>query len=171
MSRLFILIFIFVSSAIIFGCDSYDDAQREFERQAMQAPEGITETNANGEVRSEDPDDWRISPMYDRLLEVTVPAYPNPTQNDQVFIELNIFNIEAVNGLSVETFQENFGQQYFRVLYVDERSPLPTGYTTIEISPVEFSPQNSYEDAIGIHRVLIYDRRGNLITYGDVEVR
>lgn len=170
MLRFTLIILLVFISLLTSSCDTYDDAQREFEQQAMQTPEGFTRTTANGEILSTDPDDWRISPMYQRLIEVSMPAFPNPTQNDRVLIEINILSIDAVRNVSAEVYQENFGQQYFRVLDTIEQSPLAQGIHTLQIEPVELSINNSYEDAIGLHRILIYDGQKNLITYGDVMV-
>ena len=167
--RISLLIVFLFSLFLLSTCDSYDDAQSEFEQQAFQSPSNFTRTNANGQVISEDPDDWRISPMFQSLVRIVTPAYPNPTQNDQVFIELDI-GIDDVRGLEVLTIQQSFGQSVFRELYADRRNPLPPGLLTITIDPVNFSPNNSYEDAIGLHRVFIFDTRRNLISYGDVMV-
>lgn len=165
-----IALFVFVLLFIFFlGCSNYDDAQEEFERQAFQQPRNFTQTNANGQVISEDPDDWRISPMFQGLVRVLTPAFPNPTQNDQVFIELDI-GIDEVRGIEVLTIQNAFGQNLFRELFADRRSPLPPGLLTITIDPVNLSPTNSYADAIGLHRVFIFDARRNLISYGDIMV-
>ncbi len=54
-----------------------DDDQREFEQEAFQLPDGITETEGNGSIISEDPDDWRTSPFFQGLVFVD-PAFPNP---------------------------------------------------------------------------------------------
>ncbi|MEX0928031.1 MAG: hypothetical protein WD266_06650 [Balneolales bacterium] len=153
--------------AALGGCGR-DEDQDEFESDAFRSPDGFTETSPAGETTGpEDPDDWRISPMYAGYLEVTIPAHPNPTRDEFVSIELFIEGIEPLNGLEVLTFDENNNP---RILYTDSGREL-LGFFEFSFHPSRFSPRNVYEDAVGLNRVFIYDNNQNLITYGDVEVR
>ncbi|MEX0779158.1 MAG: hypothetical protein WD491_08440 [Balneolales bacterium] len=152
---------------LISGCSRNED-QVQFEREAFITPEGFTEANSLREiVGPEDPDDWRISPMFQGFLEVKVPAHPNPTQGDFVHIELLIYGIESINGLMVESVNE---RNEFQQLYFHGRGTLEPGILTISFDPIRFSPSRVYSDARGLNRVLIYDQNDNLITYGDVMV-
>lgn len=153
----------------LLACSSTDDAQREFENEAFRPPEGITRTDTGGNVQEEDPDDWRISPMYSGFVEIERPAHPNPTNGETVFIELLITGLGSVNGLEAVTLDE---RNIFRPLFFDERQPIPVGFTLISINPLLFAPGGSgiISGARGLHRVFIFDRRENLITYGDVLV-
>ncbi len=58
------------------GCAKSDD-QKEFEDQAFRTPQNYTTTDANGRVENDDPDDWRISPLYQLRVSITSEAYPS----------------------------------------------------------------------------------------------
>lgn len=155
--------------AVLSGCSRNED-QDQFEREAFRTPEGFTETNSSGEITgNEDPDDWRISPMFQGFIEVSIPAHPNPTQGEFVRIELLVTGIESVNGLYVVSFEEESNYQV-RELYYHDGGTLQPGITNISFDPILFSPTRVYADARGLNRVFIYDLRDNLITYGDVMV-
>lgn len=152
----------------LLSCSSSDDAQQEFEQEAFRSPADITETNSSGDIIGTDPDDWRVSPLYSGFVEIERPAYPNPTNGETVFIELLITGLGSVNGLEVVTLDE---RNIFRTLYFDERQPLPVGFSLVSFDPVLFAPgSNTISGAQGLHRVFIFDRRDNLVTYGDVLV-
>lgn len=159
----FIIGIIFIS---IYACSSADDAQKKFEQEAFRLPNAFTETNSSGEIINADPDDWRISPFYSSFVEIR-PAFPNPTSGEVISLELLITGLGSVNGLEVYFFDD---RDRLRLIFFDERSPLPTGFTLIQINPMEFSSGSTIAGAIGLHRVLIYDRRGNIISYGDIKV-
>lgn len=151
------------------GCGE-DDGQREFEQQAFQLPDAITETEGNGTIISEDPDDWRTSPFFQGLVFVD-PAFPNPVSiGDRLSLEIDIAGIDAVSGLTVAVLIDDAANAQFRSLYTVSQNPLPPGRTSIPINPVELGRFNSPESARGIHRLIIYDNRQNIISYGDVRV-
>jgi len=151
------------------GCGQ-DDDQREFEQEAFQLPEGITETEGNGDIVSEDPDDWRTSPFFQGLVFVS-PAFPNPVSiGDQLNLEIEVSGIDAVSGLTVAVLIDDAANAQFRSLYTVNQNPLPPGLTSIPINPIELGRFNSPESARGIHRLIIYDNRQNIISYGDVRV-
>lgn len=151
------------------GCGQ-DDDQREFENEAFQLPEGITETSGNGEIISEDPDDWRTAPFFAGLVFVD-PAFPNPVSiGDQLSLNIDVAGIDAISGLTVAVLIEDAANAQFRSLYSINQNPLPPGLTSININPVELGRFNSPESARGIHRIIIFDNRQNIISYGDVRV-
>lgn len=151
---------------LITACSSSDDAQKKFEQEAFRLPNAITETNSSGDIISTDPDDWRISPFYSSFVEIR-PAFPNPSGGEVLSIELLITGLGSVNGLEVFFIDE---KDRLRLLFFDERTPLPTGFTLIQINPLDFSSNNTIAGAVGLHRILIYDRRGNIISYGDIKI-
>lgn len=160
-------VLIFLIPVLVGSCSRNDD-QDEFEREAWRTPEGITETNSNGEIISEDPDDWRMSPMYQGLVEVSIPAYPNPVRSERIYVEL-LVSLDAVHGLEVYTFPDGINsQQAYRQLHY-ENSTIE-GLYEFYFDPVLFSPSGTYDGARGLHRVFIADRNNNLITYGDIKV-
>lgn len=163
------LILIIMLSLVSFSCGQ-DDDQREFEQEAFQLPEGITETEGDGDIIKEDPDDWRTSPFYQGLVFVN-PAFPNPVSiADKLSIEIEVSGIDAVSGLTVAVLIDNAANAEFRSLYTVSQNPLPPGLTSIPINPVELGRFNSPESARGIHRLIIYDNQQNIISYGDVRV-
>lgn len=153
---------------LLAGCDDQDD-QREFEQEAMSEPEGYTETDINGDKVDggrEDPDDWRIAPMYGTTIGVEHPAYPNPTSGDGITITLRVSGIDAVNGLDVRVWYE---QREFRQIYYDN-NPLQPGLKDVIFDPRDVTPTGNLDHARGLHRIFIFDLNENLITYGDLKI-
>ena len=154
---------------IVVGCGQ-DDEQQEFEREAFQLPEGITETEGNGTIISEDPDDWRSAPFFQGLIFVK-PAFPNPVStSDQLNVEIEVSGIDAVSGLTVAVLIDDAANAGFRTIFTSSQSPFPTGLTPVPINPIELGRFNTPESARGLHRLIIFDNRQNIISYGDVLV-
>ena len=149
------------------GC-SRDSDQENFERQAFSTPENITRTSATGEVLQNDPDDWRIAPMFQGFVDIIQPPFPNPSSGQRFTLEILITGLESIFGLEVYT-RNSFGRPV--MIFSDSRRPLPPGILDINIEPAWLSTSGSYSGAIGLHRIFIYDGSGNMITYGDLEVQ
>ncbi len=148
------------------GCGQNQD-QRDFESEAFRTADGFTETSDTGEILSEDPDDWRIAPFFQGLVEVR-PAYPNPVQTtDQLKIDVEVTGIEAVSGLQLFVY---YFDDSIKPVYSDQRSPLPPGLSVISVNPIELGRFNTVESARGLHRVVLTDGNENIITYGDIKV-
>jgi hypothetical protein len=163
---LYKIIAILSVSLLVFasGCNQSSD-QRDFERAAYSEPDGFTRTNAQGQVSERDPDDWRVAPFFQGLIDID-PAYPNPVQsNDQVSIDLIVTGVESVSGLRVFAF---YGPNNLSILFEDQRRPLPPGLTAIPLSPLDIAqfPENPQ----GLYRVVVTDGNENVITYGDIRV-
>jgi hypothetical protein len=149
---------------LISGCNQSSD-QRDFERAAFSEPEGFTRTNSSGQVQDRDPDDWRIAPFFQGLIEVD-PAYPNPVQsNDQLVIDVIVTGVESVSGLWVFVY---YGPNDIRELFLDDRRPVPPGATTIRLNPLTIARFS--ENPQGLYRLIITDGTQNVITYGDVKI-
>ncbi|MBD3616052.1 MAG: hypothetical protein HUJ22_05715 [Gracilimonas sp.] len=161
------MIFLLVSVSLM-SCSRNDD-QVKFEKEAYSAPAGYTETNFQGEVQSEDPDDWRISPLYQGTVRVN-PPFPNPVTTDQpVNFEIEVISVQqSINGLFVVT-RNNDGTLKSPPLY-ERFETLDQGLTTFTINPIEFGFQGSPEGARGLHRVFIFDGNQQMISYGDIMV-
>lgn len=153
---------------VMLSCDDADD-QREFEQQAFSSPSGYTETDAGGNIINEDPDDWRIAPMFETSVRISNPAFPNPTSGDEINIHLMVQVLDAVNGLDVK-FLNNRGYLSPRSLYKNNESPLTPREYVIRFRPKDLSPDGTFDSARGLHRIFIFDYNDNLITYGDVKV-
>ena len=148
------------------GCQNSGD-QQLFESEALRTAQNFTETAQNGEIVSEDSDDWRIAPFFGGLVEVR-PAYPNPVQTtDQLFVEIRVTGIDAVYGLDLMVY---YPDGSVKVLYEDFQSPLPTGLSVIPLNPLLLGRFNTVESARRLHRILLTDASGTIITYGDVQV-
>lgn len=105
--------------------------------------------------------------MFEGYVEVSVPAYPNPSRGERITIDMLISGLESVNRLQVYT-RTSLGTPLF--LYEITDSPMPQGLSQIFLDAASFAQTRSYQDAIGLHRVFVYDQNTNLITYGDVRI-
>lgn len=152
------------------GCSKSDD-QREFENNARtQAPQGITEMTFEGTVVAgkQDPDDWRIAPMFGGLIDVETPAYPNPVAfNSNLSIDLYISGLETISALEVYAFK--FPGELYGPLYIEENLSSTT-LVTINLNASSIAHSTGGSEASNIYRLLIFDGRQNLITYGDVRI-
>ncbi|HEX6981948.1 MAG TPA: hypothetical protein VF181_04235 [Balneolaceae bacterium] len=161
---------ILLAGILLAGCSKSDD-QRRFEDQALVAPQRITEMTANGRAIAdkEDPDDWRISPMYRGLIDIETPAYPNPVAlNSNLRIDLYITGLETISTLDVYAF-ELPGRIYGPVDILENLSS--TTLVTINLNAAIVANSSAGSQASGIYRILIYDGRQNLISYGDVRLQ
>ncbi len=162
-TRLFLILL--VAAFYLTACNRNDD-QRDFERDAFSLPQNITETDRNnGEVINEDPDDWRISPFFQGLIEVTTPAFPNPAlSSDNISIDLNNPGLETITGLQVMAYYSN---NSFQLL--DSRpGQLPPGNISLNFQGSMVAQLS--ENPQGIYRVIIMDGSENVISYGDIEI-
>lgn len=149
---------------LLTGCNQGSD-QREFEQAAFTEAEGFTETDSRGEVIREDPDDWRVAPFFQGLVEVD-PPYPNPVQsNDQITLDIIVTGVESVSGLWVFAY---YGANNIRQIYEDPGRPLSTGLTSIPLNPLDVA--RLPESPQGLYRIIVLDANENVITYGDIRV-
>lgn len=160
--------------ALLFaGCSKSDD-QRQFEREALHQPQNITETDGSGKITgTSDPDDWRIGPMYRGLINIgnfsePQPPFPNPVAfNSDLHIYLTQLTPDEINTLEIYKLTEFNNRQIVR-LY--EEFEINSTFNDLRI-PASSIADGEGSGASGIYRLLIYDGRGNLISYGDVEVQ
>lgn len=170
----FLTIFFLAGFLIFAGCSKSDD-QREFENQSLSAPSDYTVTTTQGEITSNDADDWRISPMYRGLINIGTgigsfePPYPNPMDYNQdlnIFIKLN--SVDNINSIEVYSFEfvSNAGKPP-----IDVRSNISSpSLVTIQISGDRISGKSGGSQANGLYRIRILDGDRNVITYGDIKV-
>jgi hypothetical protein len=160
---LLIALFLF----FIVSCNQNDE-QRQFEREAISLPQNITETNENGKIVEgrEDPDDWRIGPYFQGIVYVDPLPFPNPLLTNQR-LNLNIFvtGVDGVSGLRVLVL---YAESSARPLYESNTSPLPTGLTSISLAAGDIARFD--ENPQGLYRIIVQDRQGVIITYGDVRI-
>ncbi|PKD45020.1 hypothetical protein [Rhodohalobacter barkolensis] len=149
---------------LVTGCNQSSD-QRDFERAAFSLPEGITETSGNGTVINSDPDDWRISPFFQGVVQID-PAYPNPVlSSNQVSLDVIITGTDAVSELIVYAY---YGNNNVRPVFEDFRAPVPTGLTSLPLSPLDIA--RFRENPQGTYRIVLLDGNENVISYGDIRV-
>lgn len=165
----------FLAVLSLVSCSKSDD-QREFENRAISEPEGITETNSNGDVVNDniDHDDWQISPMYQGLITIGTTGdveYPHPNPlpfNLDLTINLYIRTVETLNRIEIRTF-EFPSQDSFPIRTVRDNISSPT-LENFTLSGSLISGSTGSSQAAGLYRILIYDGQQNLITYGDVRI-
>lgn len=170
-------LFLFVSTAFILaGCSKSDD-QKEFEQEAMRPPQNITETDASGEIidNERDPDDWRISPMYQSLITIGQPytqlPHPNPVlYNQNLTLEIRIGSVETLSSIKVLAV-DSLGQNTTGPP-IAERNNLSSSFSlNIPLSGQLISGSSGGSQTTNLYRIFIYDGRNNLISYGDVRVQ
>ncbi|MEL7835038.1 hypothetical protein [Fodinibius sp. Rm-B-1B1-1] len=165
---------IFAGFLLLTGCSKSDD-QREFENGAFATPSGITETNSSGDmIGNVDQSDWKISPMYSGLIEIdselTSPPHPNPLPyNSTLTIQIYFRSQDPVDELIVRKFRLPSDDRYPQIGYRDQ-SDLNSSMNTIPIDGNQIA-ENSSDDARTLYRILIYDGKQNLISYGDIEIQ
>lgn len=159
---------------IIAGCSKSND-QREFEDQSLSAPSNYTATPTQGEITNNDPDDWRISPMYRGLINIGTgissfqPPYPNPMDfNQNLTINIYLSNVDNLDRLEVYSFEtvSETGKPPIRV-YDNISSP---SLVTIQLNGQEISGKSGGSQANGLYRIRILDGDLNVVTYGDIKI-
>ena len=148
------------------GCDN-QAAQEDFIDEASAAPEGITKildsdfVNGSDGICSEDPDDWRISPVYAGVVFVDRAVFPNPaTGASQGTIVIRVLQPNRVQGGFILT---SFGNGNVPI----ELARIPDA-SLDNFYDIRFSP--SLLQVNGLHRLFLFDSLGELITYGDLEL-
>ena len=77
------------------GCDTAEQ-QNNFEDEAFSTPSGFTRTDENGQILSEDKDDWRTAPVYSTSVLID-PAFPNPTAaSDFVNVPVSVREFNSI---------------------------------------------------------------------------
>lgn len=157
---------ILITALLLLSCAS-SSQQREFERDAFQDPLGITRTNAQGEVQNTDDDDWRISPLFQSIVEVN-PPFPNPAAvGDRITFEIAVTGVQAVEGIVVF---ERLNNGNLAELFSTVDTQTSTTFIVFELNPLLLQDLGNGNGPRGLHRILIYDFNNQLISYGDVEI-
>ena len=158
---LFIAIF-FISPA----CSS-DNDQRDFEREAYSYPSGFTKTDEHGKVIENDPDDWRIAPLYQGLISKVGPSSPNPLSfGSEADLDIFINSAQTTSFISLE--YRNVNDEWREIDYRELRSE--AGTVNLKIDSYLFSTSGSAESARGLNRVYLFDDNNHIISYGDIMI-
>ena len=153
-----------VSTATSGGLDSVRLGSTEgwprLEDDAGLPPDGFAETTADGLVVSDDEDDWRTAPIFFGKIRID-PAYPNPSFGQFITVPVSIQEFNGVQGGIVLRAEDGDGA----LRLIDEllNTNQPGAYT------LRFSP--AVLGRAGLVRVFLFDRLGELISYGDVSIR
>lgn len=158
------------SYLFLLSCSKSND-QRQFEEEALSPPfTGITEMTEHGkqtEGGQTDRNDWQTSPDFAGLINVQTPAYPNPVEYDQnFFIDIEIPYTDTVDRLAFYAINPNAVDQ--NMIFLKEETNLSIQDSYLLNSG--YFANNSGVPSSNIYRILIYDGRDNLISYGDVQV-
>jgi hypothetical protein len=156
------------------ACSTNNKQQENFRVKALQAPSQIKSMNANGKHpkgSENDVSDWQAAPDFRGLVEVITPAYPNPVSfNSNFRILLNVKALNAINGLTIYAFQQPADLQNHAPVKIYQKT-LEPGLLTITLSPQLFARNGGSGNIGNIYRIIFFDGRNRVITYGDVEVR
>lgn len=165
------LCLLFFIGCLLVGC-SKSDEQRQFENEALRTPQGITETDDQGDIINEDPDDWRIGPMYRGLIDIgssnSEAPYPNPlgyNQNITIWISFNVS--DPVEAIEIRKFRSPDDPNYPQLRYLQNDQLTRDNIITIE---GQLIAEGAGEAGRGDYRIMIYDSNQNLISYGDVRI-
>ena len=153
--KLFLLVFIF---AVPSGCDTQGQ-QNDFVDDAELPASGYTATDPLGNVLSEDRDDWRTAPIYLGKIRID-PAYPNPSIGQFVNIPISILEFNSIQGGVVLRAADDNGS--LRLLDEILNASQPGSYT------LRFTP--ALIGQTGLIRLFLFDRLGELISYGDLRI-
>ncbi|MFN3561278.1 MAG: hypothetical protein ACK4XY_08475 [Chloroherpetonaceae bacterium] len=131
--------------------------------------ENFTRTNQNGQILSEDPNDWRIAARFAGEVQISQVAFPNPTRNGQVQLTMQFSSTVGFPRLDfLGITRDGFPVNYPVILETDVNVP-NFGAKNYLIDLVKISPNRNLADLRGrLFRVRVIDVAGNIITYGDV---
>ncbi|PIQ59886.1 MAG: hypothetical protein COV99_12665 [Bacteroidetes bacterium CG12_big_fil_rev_8_21_14_0_65_60_17] len=138
------------------ACDTAE-RQDDFVDDASAVPAGFARTGEDGEILEDDKDDWRTSPVYGGKVRFD-PAFPNPTTGSLVTISLTVLEFGAIQGGLVLRGRDANGT--LRTLDDLPEAAEPGVHAFL------FSP--SILARSGLVRVFVFDRVGEVVTYGDL---
>ncbi|HET6567427.1 MAG TPA: hypothetical protein VFG50_05640 [Rhodothermales bacterium] len=169
MFRIGPVLFLLVSVLLICwsGCDTHK-MQGEFADQAFSPPKNYTHTDASGEIVKdnnaqplEDPDDWRVAPSLPAPAIDVDPAYPNPASaQEQIYVRVTIrFDVDLGGALHLA---EPIGTRRLNELQAVQVTGIGTYILNFPAGQL---------GSTGLHRLVVVSGRGEIVTYGDVNVQ
>lgn len=154
--RLSVLVLLFFTLS---SCDSQQD-QEDFVESASETPGGFARTDSHGAILADDEDDWRVAPIYGGKVRFD-PAYPNPATIDFVTIPVTVLEFNSVQGgLSIRG-RDASGTLRTLDDILDATDP---GAYIFRFSPALLA-------RTGLVRLFIFDRLGELVSYGDLMIQ
>lgn len=150
--------------ALLFGCNDEPDSE--------ESPiENFTRTNQNGQILSEDGNDWRIANRYSGEIAFSQVPYPNPTSTAQVQLTLQFASPLGFAQLDFLAITKDGIPVNYPVILETDLNPPNRGAKVYRLDLAKISPNRNLSDLRGrLFRVRLIDVAGNLITYGDVQI-
>ena len=149
-----VLLFLVLSS-----CDSAQK-QDDFVESASAPASGFVRTDNQGAILDDDKDDWRTSPIYGGKVRFD-PPYPNPATIDFVTIPVTVLEFNSVQGGLSLRGRDASGT--LRTLD-DIIDATDTGAYIFRFSPALLAKS-------GLVRLFVFDRLGELVSYGDLMIQ
>ncbi|MCS6988634.1 MAG: hypothetical protein NZM06_03875 [Chloroherpetonaceae bacterium] len=131
--------------------------------------EGFTRTNQNGQIISEDRNDWRVAARFAGEVSVSQVPFPNPTRNGQVQLTIRFSSSAGISRIDfLGISRDGVPVSYPVILETDLNVP-NFGAKTYRLDFVKMSPNRNLAELRGrLFRARMVDGAGNVITYGDV---
>jgi hypothetical protein len=160
LSRFHILpvLLLIVGFGTMTGCDSQEQ-QDEFVQDAGATPEGFARTDQTGLILDDDQNDWRVAPVYGGKVRFD-PAYPNPVAASFVTIPVTILEFNSIQGGLTLRARDASGSLRTLDDILDTSDP---GAYIFRFSPALLN-------RTGLVRIFIFDRLGELVSYGDLMI-
>jgi hypothetical protein len=141
------------------GCDSQQQ-QDDFVADAGKTPVNYVKTDNSGRIIEEDTDDWRVAPIYGGKVRLD-PAYPNPATIDFVTIPVTILEFNSIQGGLALRARDASGNLRTLDDILDAGDP---GAYVFRFSPALLN-------RTGLVRMFVFDRLGELVSYGDLMIQ
>jgi len=154
--RISVLVLVFLTLS---SCDSQQQ-QDDFVQSAGDTPSGFARTDSQGTILDDDKDDWRIAPLYGGKVRLD-PAYPNPATIDFVTLPVTVLEFNAIQGGL--TLRARDANGVLRTLDDILNASDPGAYI------FRFSP--AILAKTGLVRLYVFDRIGELVSYGDLMIQ
>lgn len=133
--------------------------------------EGFTRTNQNGQIISEDRNDWRIAARFAGEVRLLQVPFPNPTSNGQVQLTIQFSTTAGFSRLDFLGISRDGVPVNYPVILETDFNPPNFGSKTYRLDLVRMSPSRNLSELRGrLFRARLVDGAGNIITYGDIFV-
>lgn len=141
------------------GCDTAK-LQDQFEEDAFKVPANFTQTDQSGVILTYDPDDWRVAPAFSGKIIVD-PVYPNPIAGGLVVVPFRVLEADpSVLGIFVRGVRSDGS-----TIPLGESFNIQTpGFHDIRINAANIG-------SVGLSRLFVVDNRGQLVSYGDLQIQ